>query len=47
VVIRAIAQDVRLVPVFRSLVPSSTREAIIVIKSKKKVVSFLRALVQA
>jgi hypothetical protein len=47
VVIRVIAQDVRHVLVFRSLVPSSTRAATIVIKSKKRAVSVLRALVPA
>ena len=46
VVIRVIVQDVRHVPVFRSLVPSlvDSRAVTIEIKSRKRAVSVLRAL---
>jgi hypothetical protein len=46
VVIRVIVQDVRHVPVFRSLVPSlvDSRAVTIEIMSRKRAVSVLRAL---
>jgi hypothetical protein len=49
VVIRVTVHDVHHVPVFRSLVPHSmdSRAVTIVVKSKKRAVSVLRALEQA